>query len=148
SLNEGAQVVTDIPEIVEPEEVDEPEIVMSNVFAESDDAWDYEIELENRREDAPKILHKDEVYAGEKNYMQSTLTFYEGDRVLVVEEDETPLYNLSDVTGMLRFGHGSGDPNVVYIRNDKRRAEYEVLRHEGHYAHEVLGLDIEERSNT
>jgi hypothetical protein len=45
------------------------------------------------------------------------------------------------VENMLRFGHGSGDPNVVYIRNPKLEADFEVTRSAGKYAKEVLGYD-------
>jgi hypothetical protein len=44
---------------------------------------------------------------------------------------------------VLVFGHGSGDPNVVYIRNEKLQAEYEVLRDPGSYEIEVLGGHVE-----
>jgi hypothetical protein len=47
------------------------------------------------------------------------------------------------VTGPLLFGHGSGQEYVVYIRNDERRAEYEVTRVEGRYTIEVLGYELE-----
>ena len=39
-----------------------------------------------------------------------------------------------------RFGHGSGDNNVVYIRNDRLENDFIVLRSQGEYAKEVLGL--------
>ena len=41
---------------------------------------------------------------------------------------------------MKRFGHGCDDPNVVFIRNEKLATDFEVLRHNGSYAEEVLGL--------
>ena len=44
----------------------------------------------------------------------------------------------------MKFGHGSNDPTVVFVRNDKYKAEYEVLKHDGAYQVDVLGLDWDE----
>jgi hypothetical protein len=125
-----------------PDPEPEEEAAVSNVFARTDDNWDYREEQLKRSSSAPYILHKDEFYADELGYTQMTLTYYEGDNILVDEED-CPIYNHGQVVGELKWGHGCEDPNVVHIRNDKRKAEYEVLRHEGLYSTEVLGLEIE-----
>lgn len=116
------------------------------VVAETTDVipgtWDYEQEVANRTQEAPYILHKDEFYADELEYSQTTLTYYAGDDILVDEEDK-PIYNHAHIVGELRFGHGSGDPNVLYVRNDHMKAEYEILFDPGLYSVEVLGLEME-----
>lgn len=128
--------VKDIPE----EEVEV--LVETSVFAHNDEDWDYEEEVKNRTVDNPYILHKDEFYEDEKNYTQTTLTYYSGDNIMADQED-APVYNHETLVGPMRFGHGSGDPNVFYVRNDKRRAEYEILYDPGLFSEEVLGLEIE-----
>lgn len=133
----GAQVI----EIVETEAVEE---VTVSVFPDVDPDWDYEKELKTRGRERPYIIHKDEFYNQEKGYGQSTITYYEGDDVLV-DEHEVPIYNPKDVVGELIFGKGSGDPNVVHVRNDHLEAEYEVLRDTGFYAVEVLGAQTEDQ---
>lgn len=125
------------PSSLDPEE--EPTVTAS-VFSDDDD-WDHDEEVRKRTTTEPYILHKDEFWAEEKNYTQTTLTYYDGDQILV-DQDEAPIYNHDRVTGPLKFGHGSGDKNVVYIRNDKLKAEYEILFDSGLYTVEVLGLDI------
>jgi hypothetical protein len=112
------------------------------IFAGDTPEWDYVSELAKRVEDIPYILHKDEFYADERGYTQTTLTYYSGDDIMVDEED-SPVYNHTTVVGELFFGHGSGDPNVVYVRNAERKAEYEILFDPGLYSIEVLGLEIE-----
>lgn len=106
--------------------------------------WNYEAELSTRTPTAPYILHRDEFFGEEMGYDQDTWTYYVGDDILV-DETDTPVYNFQENTGELRWGHGSGDPMVVYIRNEDLKAEYEVIRNEGHYSVEVLGLELEER---
>lgn len=119
---------------------DEPAIIVPEITDKSE--WDWEEEVRNRTETAPYVLHKEEFYADEKNYSQQSLTYYDVDAILA-DEDEKPVYNHGSVTGPLLFGHGSDDPNVVYIRNDERRAEYEITKVDGLYSVEVLGLEIE-----
>lgn len=109
---------------------------------DDDDDWDYTEELKTRVTSRPYILHKDEFFSDEMGYGQNTLTYYEGDDIMT-SEDDTPIYDHKSVVGELKWGHGSDDPNVVYVRNERLQAEYEILRHEGLYSVEVLGLQIE-----
>ncbi len=121
----------------------EVEVVTHSVFASNDSNWNYELELSKRTPVNPYVIHKDEFFTNEFEYSQSTVTFYAGDAILA-DEDETPMYNHAGIVGEIKFGHGSGDPNVVYIRNDKRKAEYEVLFDPGLFSEEILGLQIEQ----
>lgn len=127
--------------VEEDEVVPEPE--PRNIFAQTVEGWDYEAELAKRSPDRPYILHKDEFFADENDWTQSQLRWFEGDGFLV-DEDDSPIYNHHEVVGELRFGHGSGEPDIVYIRNERRRGEYEVIRTDGLYSEEILGLSIED----
>lgn len=130
-----------VQEVKEGLEDDEEVLVRRSIFVEGDD-WNYEVELTKRNTDDPYVIHRDEFYGEESGFTQVTLTFYAGDDILV-DEDESPIYNHELITGPLLFGHGSGDQNVVHIRNPKRKAEYEVVRDPGLYSVEILGLEIE-----
>lgn len=113
---------------------------------EDDDDWDLESELATRTPDKPYIIHQDEYIAGGDeqydSYSQTTLTYYALDDVLC-DEHSVPIDRYEKVVGKLLFGHGSSDPSVVYVRNEKNKAEYEILKLDGHYRIEVLGLEIE-----
>jgi hypothetical protein len=127
---------------MEPEVVEEPLIV--NVFEKSDDDWDYELELSTRSPDEPYILHVEEFENDEMQLGHSTLTYYQGDDILTDEKD-TPIYNYKVIVGDLKFGHGSQDPSIVYVRNEKLAAEYEILLERGYYQTVVLGEEVAER---
>lgn len=130
--------------IVTQEDIEEPlELVTQSIFDNKNDDWDYDKEVKKRSPDTPYIIHKDEFYSEESGLTQVTLTYYAGDNIMC-DEDDSPIYNHEQVTGPLLFGHGSGDPNVVHIRNEKRKAEYEVLYDPGLYSVDVLGLQIED----
>lgn len=122
---------------------EEPEI--TTIFADEEEDWDYDVEVTNRNEKRglPYVIHRDEFWSEEMDYLQSTLYYYEGDDILV-DDDNAPVYNHKDIVGELKFGHGSKDPNIVFVRNDRLRAEYEIVRHTGSYSREILGLEIED----
>lgn len=124
-----------------------------NVFEQpqsdvADDGWDYEGELERRTalrdNDHPYIIHKDEFF-GNSTYDKTSLVYFEGDDVLI-DEDSTVVDPRKDVVSeedLTRFGYGSGDPNIIYIRNDSLKSDFEICRDVGHYAEKVLGLFID-----
>ena len=135
-MEDSVIIVPESPEIVEIE----PE--RRTIFAGSDDEWNFEEELASRSEASPHIIHVDEFVENETEYTQSSLIYYVGDDILV-DEKESPIYNHHQVIGDITFGHGSGDPNIVYVRNDKRKAEYEIFKHEGSWTIDVLGMEVE-----
>jgi hypothetical protein len=120
-----------------------------NVFRDQEavevqgDGWDYETELA-RREGAtgPYIIHEDE--RSELDFSETEFTYYDGDDV-VCDAENRIISKPEDILGVdfrKRFGHGSNDPNVVFIRNGMVGADIEVSRMPGmHYAVEVQGMD-------
>lgn len=142
-------------EIVHSEEPEEEGVVtidslpegdqeyLVNVFRSDDDDWDMEYEVSTRTPDRPYIIHWREYADNESDYMQATLSYYAGDDVLV-DDDNVPIYDYRRTFGELKFGHGSeGNKDIVYVRNEKREAEWEICRFPGAYITEVLGEEIE-----
>lgn len=122
------------------ESEDGPALV--NVFTNKDPYWDYELELQSRSRHEPYVISQEEFIGEEMEFKQETITYYQGDDVMADSLD-TPIYNHNGLMGELKFGHGSRDPNVVYIRNEALKLEWEVLLHTGHFAHEVMGLEMD-----
>ena len=117
-----------------------------NIFPadDDDDDWDYEVEVPLRTPDKPYIIHRDEYFDQERDCSQSSLMYYAGDHILCDDHD-TPVYDPEKVVGLVRFGHGSKDPNVCYVRNETLDAEYEILQDPGYYQIEVLGEALAEK---
>jgi hypothetical protein len=70
------------------------------------------------------------------NHDKNTITYYSKDDVLV-DEDETPVEDPAWTIGsdtLDKFGVGSDDPDVVYVRNEKLAIDYEVIRIDGYYS--------------
>lgn len=122
------------------------EEAIKRIFSdESNDSWDFDRERQTRSRTRPYIISIEEYQSGESEYdSQTSLIYYEGDDILV-DEQHSPIYNHPELVGDLRFGHGSGDPNIVFVRNEVRRAEYEIIRDTGSYAVEILGVDLEDK---
>lgn len=118
-------------------------VVITETLRERNAPWSYAQEIKKRSPSEPYIIHQDEFFSDEKGYTQSSFTYYAGDNIMN-DEDDTPVYNHEGVVGSLIFGHGSDDPNVVYVRNEKLKAEYEISFDPGLYSVEVLGLTIED----
>lgn len=145
----------DIPEgihLVEPPDdvvtvMADNQPIRENIFQDPGSEWEYDEELKYREahEEGPYPVHRDEFYGNEMEFLQVTYTYYAGDDIMCDEENEI-VANHEKVIGDLRFGHGSGDRNVFYVRNLKRRMEYEVLHDPGRYQVEVMGLQTEEEA--
>lgn len=138
------------PEDISPkdqEKVEVAESIKKNIFdntspvEDDEDEFDIEFESSNRVADRPYILSHDEFFENEKDYSQNSLTYFEGDDVLTDEQD-TPIRDVHGTIGAdnLRFGYGSKDKNIVYIRNDRLSADFEVCRSFGTFTEEVLGF--------
>lgn len=125
------------------EKVEERQEKTRNVFV--DPTFDLPEEVKHRTKDRPYVISHDEYFAAEhEDYDTIQLTYYEKDDTLVGENDK-PVDDVNSVIGddsLARFGHGSKDKNIVYVRNDKLRAEYEVTLSDQSYL-EALGLGPE-----
>lgn len=117
-----------------------------NVFV--DDTFDIEVEKELRTNTRPYIITHDEYFAAEKDYDTQSLTYYETDDTLCDEHDR-PMDEINGTVGddhLARFGSGSKDKNIVYVRNERLETDYEIVRSPGSYLEEVLDLKPEESS--
>lgn len=130
-------------EISHPVEVVEEKQESRNVFV--DPNFDYDEELKHRTKDKPYIITHDEYFGAEyEEFDTIQLTYFEKDDTLVDENDK-PVDDLDGTIGedhLARFGHGSKDKNIVYIRNEKLQCEYEITLSDQSYL-ESLGLGPE-----
>lgn len=123
------------------------EAIVRNIFdRQSLGEFNYDNEVAKRSRDHPYIITHIEFMQNDFEYDQDTLTYYEGDKVLSESNDEEVKHvdEMVGQTNLERFGQGSNDVNVVYIRNEKTRMEYEILHSSGTYAKEVHGIDPDE----
>jgi hypothetical protein len=126
--------------------VEETTTKVSNIFVDNvpltDEDFDMEEERLARRNGVPYVVTREEYDENADQFEQQALTYFAFDDVLV-DEDEKSIDNIEEFVGkhnLQRFGHGSGDAKVVYIRNELKEMDFEVLRSDGSYAEEVLGL--------
>jgi len=127
-------------------EVETPEEVADrNIFVdhrEPEDLFDLAKDTANRDPLVPFIIYHDEFMQNDPEHEQVSLTYYEGDQTLSDERDE-PVPDPEATVGLAnleRFGHGSKDANLVYIRNETLNMDFSIARSPGKYAHEVLGF--------
>jgi len=92
---------------------------------------------------SPRLITQDEFMANDPEHQQATLTYYEASDQLCGEADD-PIENEEIVVGTeykRKFGWESSDDNVVHVRNDGLRMDFEVVRSNGSYEKEVLGVE-------
>lgn len=77
------------------------------------------------------VLPKDEFMENESGYMQMTLMYFSDGGVLDEANDLVPDWQDMIGKGMPPFGELSGEPHIVYLRNNKHRQEYEVVYDQG-----------------
>lgn len=100
--------------------------------------------LEERGTGVPYVITMDEYQEEEESYDKIDLTYYAEDDVLTDDHDKrVDDYNYTvGAQNLHRFGMGSGDKKVVFVRNDTRGADYEITMNEGSYSEIVMGVKI------
>jgi hypothetical protein len=94
-------------------------------------------------EDAPYVIARED-YDDEdmSHYDKLTIYYYEDDDTLT-DENEEVIADVDSIVGgdsLTRFGDLSGDPEVVYVRNDKLQIDYEIIRLSKSYG-ETIGFE-------
>src|SRR4249920_2181257 len=107
--------------------------------------------MADRDPSEPYIITKEEFFQNDPDFEQATFTYWEGDDILVDDREEmNPIQDTDRVAGddnLLRFGYGSGDENVLYIRNETLDPpiDLHITRSSGKYSVEVMAfLDDDE----
>jgi hypothetical protein len=126
-----------------PVPVYEPPMVVT--IEPPEDVWEWEKELDSRTQDAPYVIHQEEFMKQEKGYLQVAYTYYAIDDVLA-DEDDHPVPHGDLIVGLdnLKFGHGTDDDDVVFVRNDEQERDMEICRVQKSFEQEVLGLNRDE----
>jgi hypothetical protein len=119
---------------------------LRNVFDTGKDPgtdWDWDVEKALRTQGGTYVIHKEEY--GETDNNEVTLSYYAGDDVLCDQQDRIVDNQYSLVADCLnKFGHGSHDRNVVYVRNEELEIDMEVIKSDKTYAEEVHGFKHED----
>lgn len=113
-----------------------------NAFENPLPEWNQADEEDSRRNGVPYIISHDEFYENQWEFEEGHLTYYEGDDTVADSRDE-PILNQYEVVGELtleRFGHGSQDPNIVHVCNEKMQMIFEIARSSKSFAEDVLGF--------
>lgn len=112
--------------------------------------YDESLEMAKREQSLPYIVTEDEALNNDRDFRGVSMTYYTGDNVLATDENGEQVVGITQSIGTLenlRFGYGTEHPDTVYICNEKIGAYYEITKNEGHYAREILGLELEHSDN-
>lgn len=93
--------------------------------------------------DGPYAIDANTFFENQAGYKNISLTWFNGDKVLMDENDgvvETVSTNIGN-HNLKKFGHLSGDANVVYVRNEHLQVDFEILLSQEKYSEVVLGQE-------
>lgn len=144
-INPNPETVEGLKETVEHLGYSRKEEIVEDKLPEASDeaSTGYKYLNEDKDINVPYIISVEAYMDNEEAMDQMTLTYYAKDKVLANDAEEV----IEDVRGTVgldnlnKFGEESGNPDTVYIRNERRQAEYEVLRDPSSYSETVLGID-------
>jgi len=127
-------------------------VIVNNIFQNRTPPGEEVLDalLRDRDPSKPYIITKVEFYENEPEHEQRKFTYWEGDDVLVDDQEEYhPIDDIDLVAGednLLHFGYGSGDEAVLYVRNENADPplDLHITLSSGKYANEVMGLDDNE----
>lgn len=115
--------------------------VMFNSQPVSDAVTDSDLKARNKNR--PYVISSSEYMEDEPHFDKLTLKYYEGDNTLADESDmliDDPVGTLGE-GNLSKFGYATnGDPDALYIRNEKTSVDYEVIRDYGKYLVLALGI--------
>jgi hypothetical protein len=116
----------------------------SNIFMDGRpvEDFDYAAEVAKRDPETPYVITHDEFMENENGWTQQSLTYYNGDDTLADDQD-MPIPDIEaivDSGNLSKFGYGSRDKNVVYVRNEKIETDFEITLSQGEFSKEVGGL--------
>lgn len=103
-------------------------------------------EIPPRNPDRPYVIKAEEWYHNETDYDQITLTYWADDDVLA-DDAKRMVVDVDSVVGatnLHRFGFLSDNADIVYVRNDRLGADYEITKDERNYSEVVHGVDPDE----
>lgn len=89
----------------------------------------------------PYVITLEAFVANPNEHDQQSITYFEGDDVLI-DERNVPIEDIDSYIGLAaldRFGYGSKNPDVVYVRNERISMDLEVTRQSGSYERMFVG---------
>lgn len=97
--------------------------------------------MEDRGQKPIYVITLEEFNENADDHTQLELAYFEGDNVLT--DGPAPIDNYEKYVGdaLDRFGHGSKDPNVVYVRNHQMETDWCITRSDQKFQVAVLGMD-------
>jgi hypothetical protein len=96
----------------------------------------------NKSEIKPYVITNEEFAEDMTHFDKLTIYYYEDDQTLA-DENEEIIQDVSSTVGdeaLDKFGDGSDDPEIVYVRNEKMEIDYEVIRLSKSYKETVGGF--------
>lgn len=124
--------IEDSDQEIKPDETRSTSSIDLREYKKMVEEYKSKMEEENTMRYEPQVIAPDEF--GDTGYNTIMLTYYEGDGVLASDYDDERI-DIEDTIGydsLQRFGEYEND--IVHVRNDERKCDYEVTLDERCYS--------------
>lgn len=115
---------------------------------DDEDEGDTRVEfIPKRHPDRPYVIPEN-WYHAEDEYEKQELVYYDEDGILC-DPDDRVVPNKEEIVGeqnLHKFGIGTNDRNTVYVRSERRKTDYEIIRNKGSYQEVVHGVPVQRES--
>lgn len=104
--------------------------------------FDYEAEVARRVPGVPYLITHEEFMTNEDEWEQHSAEYFNGDDTLV-DDQGMPIPDIDAMVGdenLARFGEGSKDPRIVYVRNDEKQMDFEIRLNSGSFGEQSAGF--------
>ena len=120
-----------------------PVSIDKSIFESDPGTAPSEVDMPDRDRENPYVITVDQFMNDEDDFNQERvqLTYWEGSDTLA-DERGVMMDRVNETIGdenLMKFGLGSKDRNIVYVRNEKIGADYEIVKDERSYYTVVLG---------
>ena len=114
-----------------------------NEVVEAENQFDYDAEANKRSRGMPYNISEEQLVEKTDDivYAPVTYTYFEGDDILL-DEDGDVMKQYEEIVGYnnLRFGYGTTDDRICYVRNDDLELQIEIVLEDGcYYSQNELG---------
>lgn len=110
--------------------------------------WDKEVLYREANPQGPYAIHEDEYASGSANFHIQEMLYYAVDQIVCEQLDpRSMMYDHALKLGDVKFGYGTHDVDVAFVRNPLYRTDYQITQMHDSYTESVMGIVADEEAD-
>ena len=110
--------------------------------------WDKEVLYREQNPQGPYAIHEDEYASGSANFHIQEMLYYAVDQIVCEQLDpRSMMYDHALKLGDVKFGYGTHDVDVAFVRNPQHRTDYQITQMHDSYTESVMGIVADDEAD-